>query len=106
MQIRMDQEGQQMAVDWMGNVPSDDLTSLLEINQASDFTQFKAALSGWRAPTQNFTYSDNDPVAGSAGHSGSTVQTGNIGVYAAGYYPQAPSECQPGCRCPATVPAT
>jgi penicillin amidase len=85
----MDQEGQQMAVDWMGNVPSDDLTSLLEINQASDFTQFKAALSGWRAPTQNFTYSDNDPVAGSPG------QTGNIGVYAAGYYPQAPSECQP-----------
>jgi penicillin amidase len=85
----MDSEGQQMAVDWMGNVPSDDLTALLNINKASDFTQFKAALAGWRAPTQNFTYADNDPLAGSPGRSG------NIGVYAAGYYPQVPSGCQP-----------
>jgi penicillin G amidase len=89
----MDQEGQQMAVDWMGNVPSDDLTSLLDINQASDFTQFKAALADWRAPTQNFTYADNDPVAGGSGNG--SAQTGNIGVYAAGYYPQVPSGCQP-----------
>ena len=58
----MNQEGQVMAVDWMGNVPSDDLTALLDLNQASNYAQFKAALSGWRAPTQNFTYADNDPV--------------------------------------------
>ena len=87
----MTQVGQRMAVDWMGNVPSDDLGALLGINQASDWTQFKAALADWRAPTQNFTYADNDPVTGQA----ATGQTGNIGVYAAGYYPQVPGGCQP-----------
>jgi penicillin amidase len=96
----MNQEGQKMAVDWMGNVPSDDLTALLDIDKASDFAQFKAALSVWRAPTQNFTYADNDPVqghriAGSTVSSGSTAAAGNIGVYAAGYYPQVPRGCQP-----------
>jgi penicillin G amidase len=92
----MTQAGQTMAVDWMGNVPSDDLSALLGINQASNFGQFKAALAGWRAPTQNFTYADNDPVPGSAGTSG------NIGVYAAGYYPQVPSGCQPWLPMPGT----
>ena len=87
----MTQVGQKMAVDWMGNVPSDDLGALIGVNQASDWTQFKAALAGWRAPTQNFTYADNDPVTGQ----GVTGQTGNIGVYAAGYYPQVPGGCQP-----------
>src|SRR3984957_8400973 len=87
----MTQVGQRMAVDWMGNVPSDDLGALIGINQASDWTQFKAALAGWRAPTQNFTYADRDPVTGAA----AAGQTGNIGVYAAGYYPQVPSGCQP-----------
>jgi penicillin amidase len=87
----MTQVGQKMAVDWMGNVPSDDLGALIGINQASDWTQFKAALADWRAPTQNFTYADNDPVTGQA----ATGQTGNIGVYAAGYYPQVAAGCQP-----------
>jgi len=86
----MTQVGQRMAVDWMGNVPSDDLGALLSVNQASDWTQFKAALAGWRAPTQNFTYADNNPVSGQ-----SSGQTGNIGVYAAGYYPQVATGCQP-----------
>ena len=62
----MTQVGQKMAVDWMGNVPSDDLGALIGINQASDWTQFKAALAEWRAPTQNFTYADKDPVTGKA----------------------------------------
>jgi penicillin amidase len=86
-----------MAVDWMGNVPSDDLGALLGINQASDWPQFKAALAGWHAPTQNFTYADNDPVTGQ-----SNGQIGNIGVYAAGYYPQVPGGCQPWLPMPGT----
>jgi penicillin G amidase len=69
----MTRAGQTMAVDWMGNVPSPDLTALLGINQASDFTQFKKALAGWHAPTQNFVYADDQ---------------GNIGEISAGYYPQ------------------
>jgi penicillin G amidase len=93
----MTQAGQRMAVDWMGNVPSDDLGALLGINQASDWAQFKAALAGWRAPTQNFTYADNDPVTGQ-----SNGRIGNIGVYAAGYYPQVPGGCQPWLPMPGT----
>lgn len=90
----MTQAGQTMAVDWMGNVPSDDLAALLAVNKASDWAQFKAALSVWRAPTQNFTYADNDPAAGG--------QVGNIGVYAAGYYPQVPAGCHPWLPMPGT----
>ncbi|HEY3878861.1 MAG TPA: penicillin acylase family protein [Trebonia sp.] len=74
------QYGQTMAVDWMGNVPSADLTALLAVNSASTFSQFKAALTGWNAPTQNFVYADT---------------AGNIGVIAPGYYPQVPAGCQP-----------
>jgi penicillin amidase len=74
------QVGQETAVDWMGNAPSDDMQALLDINTAADFTQFKSALKGWHAPTQNFVYADT------AGH---------IGVIAPGYYPQVPTACRP-----------
>jgi penicillin amidase len=76
----MTQAGQTMAVDWMGNAPSDDLGALLAVNKASTFTQFKTALQRWHAPTQNFVYADN---------------SGNIGVIAPGYYPQVAATCQP-----------
>jgi penicillin amidase len=69
----MTQAGQTMAVDWMGNVPSPDLTALLGIDQASNYTQFKTALARWYAPVQNFVYADDQ---------------GHIGEISAGYYPQ------------------
>src|SRR5580692_1907895 len=81
------QAGQVMAVDWMGNAPSGDVGALLGVNTASSFTQFKAALAGWHAPTQNFVYADT------AGH---------IGVIAPGYYPQVPAGCQPWRPMPGT----
>ncbi|HJZ06630.1 MAG TPA: penicillin acylase family protein, partial [Trebonia sp.] len=83
----MTQAGQRMAVDWMGNVPSDDIAALFGINEATDFTQFRAALTGWRAPTQNFVYAD---------------KAGNIGVIAPGYYPQVAAGCQPWLPMPGT----
>jgi penicillin amidase len=64
--------GQTTAVDWMGNIPSPDLAVLLGVDKAADFAQFRAALAGWRAPTQNFVYADDH---------------GNIGAISAGYYP-------------------
>ena len=76
----LSQAGQVMAVDWIGNVPSDDVSALFGVNTASSFTQFKAALAGWHAPTQNFVYADT---------------SGNIGVIAPGYYPQVPAGCTP-----------
>jgi penicillin amidase len=69
----MTQAGQTVAVDWMGNVPSPDLTALLGVDEAANFSQFRAALADWHAPSQNFVYADD---------------RGNIGVISAGYYPQ------------------
>lgn len=83
----MTQAGQTMAVDWMGNVPSGDLGALLAVNQAANFTQFRTALAGWKAPTQNFVYAD---------------KAGNIGVIAPGYYPQVAAGCKPWLPMPGT----
>ncbi len=69
----MTQAGQTLAVDWMGNVPSPDIDVMNKIMRASDFAQFRVALSAWKAPTQNFVYADD---------------AGNIGAISAGYYPQ------------------
>jgi penicillin G amidase len=68
----MTHAGQTTSVDWMGNIPSPDLAVVLEIDKAHDFAQFRAALAGWRAPSQNFVYADDH---------------GNIGAISAGYYP-------------------
>jgi len=83
----MTQDKQTMAVDWMGNAPSDDIGAILAVNTASNFSQFKAALAGWHAPTQNFVYADT---------------AGNIGVIAPGYYPQVPTGCRPWLPMPGT----
>jgi penicillin G amidase len=68
----MTRAGQTTSVDWMGNIPSPDLAVMLAVAKARDFTQFRAALASWRAPSQNFVYADDH---------------GNIGAISAGYYP-------------------
>jgi penicillin G amidase len=69
----MTQAGQTNSVDWMGNIPSPDIAVMIGVTRARDFAQFRAALAGWRAPSQDFVYADD---------------RGNIGVISAGYYPQ------------------
>jgi penicillin amidase len=68
----MTQVGLTTSVEWMGNVPSPDLTAMLAISKAHDFAQFRSALASWHAPTQSFVYADD---------------RGNIGAISAGYYP-------------------
>jgi penicillin amidase len=68
----MTQAGQTTSVDWMGNLPSPDLAAMLGVSQAASFAQFRSALAGWHAPSQNFVYADD---------------RGNIGAISAGYYP-------------------
>jgi penicillin amidase len=68
----MTEAGQTVSVDWMGNVPSPDVAAMYAVSQATDFAQFRQALSSWRAPTENFVYADD---------------RGNIGAISAGYYP-------------------
>ena len=68
----MTQAGQTTSVDWMGNIPSPDISVMIGVTHARDFAQFHAALAAWRAPSQNFVYADD---------------RGNIGAISAGYYP-------------------
>lgn len=64
--------GKALSIDWMGALPSPDLDVLLGIMRAANFSQFRDALRGWHAPSQNFVYADD---------------AGNIGLISAGYYP-------------------
>ncbi len=64
--------GVKVAVYWLGAQVSTDFASLMGVLHASNWTQFKAALSSWRAPSQNFVFGDRH---------------GNIGLISAGYYP-------------------
>jgi penicillin amidase len=68
----MTQAGQTTSVDWMGNIPSPDISVMIGVSHAHDFAQFRDALAAWRAPSQNFVYADD---------------RGNIGAISAGYYP-------------------
>jgi penicillin amidase len=68
----MTQAGQTTSVDWMGNIPSPDISVMIGVTHSRDFAQFHAALADWRAPSQNFVYADD---------------RGNIGAISAGYYP-------------------
>ncbi len=67
------QVGRTVAVDWMGALGSPDVSALLAVGQADDFSQFKAALAGWRSPALTFVYADD---------------RGNIGAISAGLIPQ------------------
>ncbi|HSS62165.1 MAG TPA: penicillin acylase family protein [Candidatus Limnocylindrales bacterium] len=67
------ERGQTTSVWWAGNVPSQDLGVLLRVGQASNWSEFRAALRDWYSPTHNFVYADD---------------VGNIGLISAGYYPQ------------------
>lgn len=64
--------GETISVDWMGALPSSDSEALMKVAQATNFSQFRQALSRWSAPTLNFVYADDH---------------GNIGMISPGYYP-------------------
>ena len=65
---------------WSGNIPSQDLSVLLRIGQASNYTGFREALRAWYAPTHNFVYADDQ---------------GNVGLISAGYYPLVSGQAGP-----------
>jgi penicillin G amidase len=81
------ERGQTTSVWWAGNIPSQDLTVLMGIDRASNWTEFRDALRSWYSPTHNFVYADDK---------------GNIGLISAGYYPQVPARAQPWLPMPGT----
>ena len=74
------QSGKTVSMYWTGAIPSDDLLAMMNVMRASNFAQFKQALSVWLAPTQNFAFADT---------------AGDIGIIAPGIYPQFPKGARP-----------
>ena len=68
-------DGVPAAVWWGGTLPSQNISAVLTMLQAKDFTSFRAALRPWVTPPQNFVYAD---------------ASGTIGVFGVGIAPQVP----------------
>jgi penicillin amidase len=49
-----------LALRWVGFEPIDDVQALLEMNTATDWTSFRAALRNWACSVTNFVYGDVD----------------------------------------------
>ncbi|MBX8643527.1 MAG: penicillin acylase family protein [Thermoplasmata archaeon] len=52
-----------IVMDWMGNMVSNEIGALLEINYASNWTGFRSDLSIWKAPYQNFAFASRTVIA-------------------------------------------
>jgi penicillin amidase len=64
---------EELALRWTALEPGHLMRSLLNINRASNWQEFRSALEDWNIPPQNFVYAD------SAGHIGYTL-AGNIPI--------------------------
>lgn len=51
-------EGEVLALKWIGHYPSDEITAMLRVNQARDWSEFRAALEGFSISPQNFLFAD------------------------------------------------
>lgn len=54
-----------LSMRWVGHRPTDELTAMLRVNQAQDWTTFRTALSGFAVSSQNMLYAD---MFGNIGH--------------------------------------
>ena len=53
-------EGRALALSWVGHRPSDEMSALLAVNRARDWSEFRAAAKGFAVPGQNLVYADRD----------------------------------------------
>ncbi len=52
-----------LVMDWVGNIVSNEIGTLLKINSAENWSQFRSDLSFWIAPYQNFAFANNTMIA-------------------------------------------
>lgn len=69
-------EGERIALSWIGHRASDEMTAMLAVNRARNWTEFGQALRGFALSAQNFLYADVD---------------GNIGQITAAHLPRRPA---------------
>lgn len=51
-------DGEVFALRWIGHEPSDEITAMLRVNRAKDWSEFRAALEGFSISPQNFLFGD------------------------------------------------
>jgi penicillin amidase len=51
-------DGEMFALKWIGHRPSDEVTAMLRMNRAHDWTEFRQGLEGFAISAQNFVYAD------------------------------------------------
>ncbi len=61
--VMEEQGGLAIVMEWLGNSFTNDLGSLLQVMQSQNWTQFRKALSIWKAPYQNFAFASESMVA-------------------------------------------
>ena len=70
--VILDDQGDHLALRWVANEPNQFSNPFMDVDRASNWQQFTAALSRFAGPGQNFVYADID---------------GNIGYHATGHLP-------------------
>ena len=50
--------GETLSLRWMGHRPSDEITAMLRVNRARNWTEFRTALEGFALPGQRMLYAD------------------------------------------------
>jgi penicillin amidase len=68
--------GEEFALKWIGHRPSDEFSSMLAVNRASDWNSFRDALAPFAISAQNFIYADTN---------------GNIGQLTTTHLPKRPA---------------
>lgn len=86
-----------LVMDWMGNEVSNEIGALLDIMVSANWTQFREALSIWKAPYQNFAFANSTmiadispgsyPIFGGAVFNPAGIMPGNGTEYIRGYIP-------------------
>lgn len=77
-----------LSLRWSGHEPGTVLSSVLKLNRARDWTEFRTALAEWTSPPQNITFADTRGNIGCQMAGRIPRRTANLGLFpAAGWEP-------------------
>lgn len=69
-----------LALRWNAHTPSDELTAMLGVARAGDWAAFRAALTGFKTPEQNWIYADVDGAIGYTANGNIPVRRSGVGL--------------------------
>lgn len=86
-----------LVMDWVGNKVSNEIGIILEINSATNWSQFRGDLSSWIAPYQNFAFANKTmiadispsyyPIFNGSAYNPASIMPGNGSEYISGSIP-------------------